>query len=376
MHSLNRAAAVVGVGATTFGRLSGNSAEQLGAWALDNALSDAGLTASDVDGLIACRVGYEAVASMMGLRPRWVASLPAEGRMTGPAIQQAVTAIAAGQCHRVALVYGNNGATAKSTYGGFGEAYGAPTELTLPYGMTSPGAYYALMLQRHQYLYGTSERQLAAIPMTFRKHAQLNPAAVMRGPLSIDDYMTSRYIVEPMRLFDYCLINDGGVAMILSAVDRAHDHPKPPVHILGTAQLAELVNSDFPPEDFWRNAVREVSETALAQSGRERSDVDALMIYDNFSCNVLFTLEGLGYCAPGESGDFVQNGRLELGGALPTNTSGGHLSESYMQGWGLNIEAVRQLRGDGGDRQIEGAETIQYACASPVVSSVIYGKDL
>lgn len=376
MHSLNRAAAVVGVGATAFGRLSGKSAEQLGAWALDNALADAGLTASDVDGLIACRVGYEAVAAMMSLRPRWVASLPAEGRMTGPAIQQAVTAIATGQCHRVALVYGNNGATANSTYGGFGEAYGASTELTLPYGMTSPGAYYALMLQRHQYLYGTTEQQLAAIPMTFRKHAQLNPGAVMRGPLSIDDYMTSRYIVEPMRLFDYCLINDGGVAMILSAEDRAHDHPKSPVHILGTAQRAQLVNSDFPPEDFWRNAIREVSETALALSGRERSDVDALMIYDNFSCNVLFTLEGLGYCAPGESGDFVQNGRLERGGPLPTNTSGGHLSESYMQGWGLNIEAVRQLRGDGGDRQIEGAETIQYACASPIVSSVIYGKDL
>jgi acetyl-CoA acetyltransferase len=367
--------AVVGVGTTTFGKLPGHTAADLGTWALTDALADAGISAADVDGLITSRVGYEEIATDMGLRPRWVSSLPAQGRMCGVAIHQAVAAIATGEAHTVALVYGNNGATAGATYGGGGEGYGTAAALTVPYGLTSPGAFYALMLQRHRHLYGTTEEQLAAVSMTFRDHARLNPNAVMRKPISLPDYLSSRYVVEPMHLLDYCLINDGGVAMVLTAADRADDHPKRPVHVLGVAQRAQLVNSDFPPDDFWAGATREVGDRALARADRTRDDMDALMIYDNFSCNVLFTLEGLGYCGVGEGGAFVQDGRLALGGPLPTNTSGGHLSESYMQGWGISVEAVRQLRGECGDRQVTGARTIQYACASPVVSSVVYGKD-
>jgi acetyl-CoA acetyltransferase len=367
---------VVGVGVTTFGRLPGRTADDLGGWALTEALADAGITSADIDGLITARVSsYEAIASNHRIQPRWVAHLPGEGRMAGVAIHQAVTAITSGQCHTVALVYGNDGATAKATYGGSGEGYGTSAALTIPYGMTSPGAFYALMLQRHKHLYGTTEEQLAAVSMTFREHARLNPNAVMRTPVSLEDYLSSRYVVEPMHLLDYCLINDGGVAMILTSGDRAGDHPKPPVPVLGVAQRAQLLNSDFPPEDFWAGAIREAGDEALRRAGRERADVDSLAIYDNFSCNVLFTLEGLGYCEPGESGDLIQGGRLALGGDLPTNTSGGHLSESYMQGWAINVEAVRQLRGECGARQVEGAQTIQYACAAPVVSSVVYGTE-
>lgn len=381
MTCASRPVAVVGVGTTTFGRLPGHTADDLGGWALTEALADAGIGAAEVDGLITARVSsYEAIASDHAIRPRWVAHLPGEGRMAGVAIHQAVAAIAAGHCHTVALVYGNDGATANATYGGAGEGhrgagegYGTAAALTVPHGMTSPGAFYALMLQRHRHLYGTTEEQLAAVSMTFREHARLNPDAVMRSPVSLQDYLTSRYIVEPMHLLDYCLINDGGVALILTAGDRAEDHPRPPVHVLGVAQRGQLVNSDFPPEDFWAGALREAGDEALRRAGRDRADVDSLAIYDNFSCNVLFTLEGLGYCEPGESGDFVQGGRLALGGELPTNTSGGHLSESYMQGWALTVEAVRQLRGECGDRQVRGARTIQYACASPVVSSLVYG---
>src|SRR5690606_20425098 len=208
-----------------------------------------------------------------------------------------------------------------------------------------PGAFYALMMQRHRHLYGTSEEQLAAVPMTFRRHASLNGNAVMRTPFTLEEYLASRYIVEPLHLLDYCLINDGGVAMIITAAEAAADHPKPPVYVLGAAQTGQLVGSDVPPEDFWAEAISEVGRRVLRIADRTRDDVDALMIYDNFSPNVLFALEGLGYCKPGESGDFVQDGRIGLGGELPINTSGGHLSESYMQGWGLNVEAVRQLRG-------------------------------
>jgi acetyl-CoA acetyltransferase len=370
-------AAVVGVGTTTFGRLPGLSADDLGGWALREALADAGLTAADVDGLITSRVSsYEAIAADHGIQPRWVTHLPAEGRMSGVAVHTALAALATGQCRTVALVYGNDGASARATYGGAGEGYGTSASLVLPYGMTSPGAFYAMMLQRHRARYGTSEEQLATVAMTFRDHARLNPAAVMRKPISLEDYLSSRFVVEPMRLFDYCLINDGGAAMILTVPEAAPDHPRPPVYVLGAAQAAQLVESDFPPDDFWAGALSAVGSRALAAASRDRADVDALMIYDNFSPNVLFTLEGLGYCPVGESGEFVQGGRIGLGGELPVNTSGGHLSESYMQGWALSIEAVRQLRGECGPRQVEGASLIQWACASPLVTSVIYGREL
>jgi acetyl-CoA acetyltransferase len=383
-NGLRGAAAVVGIGSTPYGTLTGYSADQLAGWALLDAARDAGLTISDIDGLITVRVSsYENIAAQYGIQPRWVCQLPAEGRMTGVAMELAAMAIRSGRCRTVALVYGNNGRSAGATYGSggsgstaAGEGYGTSPELTTPYGMTSPGAFSALMLQRHRHLYGTTEQQLACVATTFRAHAALNDQAVMRTPLSTDDYLSSRYIVEPLHLLDYCLVTDGGVALIMTAAEAAVDCPHRPVYVLGVAQQGQLVGSDFPPEDFWAQAIGAVSERSLEMAGRELADVDALMVYDNFSPNVLFTLEGLGYCAPGESGDWIQGGRIALGGELPCNTSGGHLSESYLQGWGLTVEAVRQLRGDCGDRQVEGASLVQYACAAPVVSSVLYGTDL
>lgn len=373
---LRGAAAVVGVGTSAFGRLPTHSADDLGGWALLEALADAGLRAGDVDGLIANRVSsYEAIASQYGIQPQWVAQLPTEGRMSGSSIQLAALAIRAGLCRTVALVYGNDGRSAGATYGAAGEAYGTSPALTLPYGMTSPGAFYALMMQRHRHLYGTTEEQLATVAMTFRQHASLNEHAVMRTPFTLDEYLASRYIVEPLHLLDYCLINDGGVAMVLTAAEAAVDFPKPPVYVLGAAQAGQLVGSDFPPEDFWAGAIGDVGDRAFRMADRTRADVDALMVYDNFSPNVLFALEGLGYCKSGESGQFIQDGRIGVGGELPLNTSGGHLSESYMQGWGLNVEAVRQLRGECGERQVRAARTVQYVCSSPVVSSIVYGTE-
>jgi acetyl-CoA acetyltransferase len=375
---------VVGLGSTRFGHLEGRSADDLGMEALQAAMADAAILPGNIDGLVASRVSsYEAVAAGLGIEPRWSLQLPAEGRMTGPAIQSAVLAIAAGLCTTVALVYGNNGRSGGHTYGGQGasssaaaEGYGTHPELTRPYGMTSPGAFYALMLQRHRAQYGTSEEQLATVATTFRRHAGLNPGAVLRTPLTTDDYLNSRYVVRPMHLLDYCLINDGGVALIITAGDRAADFPHRPVHILGFGQQGRLKSSDFPPPDFWREAIAVAGRDTYAMAGRGREDVDALMAYDNFSPNVLFSLEGLGFCEPGESGAWIQDGRIGLGGELPLNTSGGHLSESYMQGWGLNAEAVRQLRGDCGPRQVPGASCVQYVAAAPVVSSILYGTEV
>jgi len=203
----------------------------------------------------------------------------------------------------------------------------------------------------------------------------MNEYAVMRQLITTQDHQRSRWIVEPLHLLDYCLINDGGVAMVLASIDRAQDRPQPPVYIKGWAQATALRESTYPDPEFWRTPMQAVAREVASRSGVARSDLDGLMIYDNFSPTVLFALEGFGFCAPGEAGPWVQGDRLELGGEFPTNTNGGHLSESYMQGWSLNVEAVRQLRGQLGDRQIPNARHIQYMCASPVVSAVVYGRE-
>jgi acetyl-CoA acetyltransferase len=373
--------AVVGVGTTEFGNLPGRTADDLGVAALHTAMTDAGLAAADIDGLICMRVSsYEAVASRMGIEPRWATQLPAEGRMTGMAIQMATLALASGMASTVALVYGNDGRSGGHTYGGSGasassaaQGYGTNPCLTLPYGLTSPGAFYALMFQRHCAQYGTTTEQLAYVARTFRDHAALNPDAVFTQPITMQGYLESRYIVEPLRIYDYCLINDGGVAMIVTTADRARDCAQPAVTILGFAQQGQLRDSELPPEDFWHRAISAVGRGSYEMAGCTRADVDVLMAYDNFSPNVLFTLEGLGFCGQGEAGPWIQEGRIGLQGQLPMNTSGGHLSESYMQGWALNVEAVRQLRHACGPRQVPAATIAQYLCAAPLVTSIVYG---
>jgi acetyl-CoA acetyltransferase len=231
------------------------------------------------------------------------------------------------------------------------------------------------MMRRHMEQYGTTTDQLGMIASTFRNHASLNPDAVMRTPFTLEEYRDARFICEPLRLLDYCLINDGGVAMIITSAARARDLRQPPVQIRGFGQAAQFAGSTFPPEDYWYDTMQKVARDAFAMAEVGPHDMDALMIYDNFTPTVLFALEGFGYCPVGESGPFVADGKLALGGALPTNTNGGHLSESYMQGWALNVEAVRQVRGQCGARQVAGAELVQYMTAAPVITSIIYGKD-
>jgi len=367
--------AVVGVGTTRYGKLPEHDAYDLGVWALKAALEDCGLGFDDIDGLIINRIpDYQRFGEITGISPRYVTITPGQGRFSGICIQTAVAVIAAGLASTVALVYGNNGRSAGDAYGGASDAYGSGgAGLWFPYGMTSPGAFHALMMRRHMDEYGTTSDQLGSIAMTFRRHASLNPDAVMRTPFTLDEYRAARYICEPLRLLDYCLINDGGVAMILTSAERARDLKKRPVHIRGFGQASVLAGSTFPPEDYWRAPMRKVAEDVYGMAGAAPEDIDALMIYDNFTPTVLFSLEGFGFCQPGESGPWVSQGHLSLGNKYPTNTSGGHLSESYMQGWALNVEAVRQVRGECGERQVQGAELVQYMTAAPVITSIIYG---
>jgi len=367
--------AVVGVGATDFGKLPTYDATSLGIWALRNAAQDAGLTLKDIDGLVFHRLtDYQKFVQITNMTPNLLTVNPGAGRMLGSSMQIAIQAILTGMVSTVAIVYGNDGSTAGARYGGKDDRYGTSSDqLWFPYGMTSPGAVHAMLYQRHAALYGTRQDQLAEISITFRKHAQLNPQAVMRKPIARDDYFEAPFIAEPLRRLDYCLINDGGVSMILTAEDRAKDLKQRPVYIRGISQVSRLAQGELP-DDFGAETMQVVGQRVHAMAETTREDMDAVMIYDNFTPTVLFTLEGFGYCPRGEGGSFVEGGRLSLGGALPANTNGGHLSESYMQGWALNVEAVRQLRGELGERQVPDAELIQYMQGGPLSLSIVYGR--
>lgn len=374
-HSLRSCAAVIGIGNTAFGAISGYSATDFGAWAFREAIADAQIDPTTIDGLVTVRIPeISKLAEAIGLTPTIAVPLPAAGRMAGVAIQYACLAIATGQATRIALVYGNDGKSRGDRYGGTGSTYGGG-DFWSPYGMTSPGAFHAIMYSRYMSETGADRSHLAEIAVAFRGHAMLNPAAVMRNPITAADHAAARPIAAPLHLLDYCLINDGGVCMIVERADLARERKKTPVYIRGAAQAADFTHSSFPPDDYWRAAMTRAGTESFAQAEIGRKQISGLMVYDNFTPAVLFQLEGFGYCKPGTAWREIQDGSLRLGGRWQANTSGGHLSESYMQGWSLNAEAVRQLRGEAGARQMKAPEFIHVTTASPLCSSIIYGLE-
>ena len=368
--------AIVGVGTTPFGplyadRTNKHSGYDLAAQATVAALADAGLEKDAVDGLIVARLGsYVRMADMLGLRrPAWCHAIDGAGRMSAVAVQIAAAAIEAGHAETIALVYGNDGRSAGAKYGGDGGP--SPTGVyDTAYGMTSPGAYVAMMYQRYREMYGVPDLALAPLAINNRKNAMLNAGAVMQSPLTMETYEQSRFIAEPLRLFDYCLINDGGVALIMTSTKRAKTLGRPFVTLSATAAAGDLTNF-YTSRDFFQGSCAAVAAKVYADAGITQRDVQSAQIYDNFTPTILFSLEGFGFCPPGTAWKWVDGGRIELGGELPINTSGGHTSESYMQGWAMHAEAVRQLRGEAGARQVPDCDVVQYICASPIVASHI-----
>jgi acetyl-CoA acetyltransferase len=369
---LSNKIAVAGVGTTAYGSFPEIDDFGLGALAFRNALEDCGLGKDAVDGMLVCRIpDYERMGEILGINPRWSLILPGHGRMAAIGIIEAVKALACGQANYVALIYGNVGRSRGVVYGG-GYFPGSWD----PWGYTSPGAAHAMMFRRHMELYGTTTRQLAEVSVAQRYHAGLHPDAVMKKPITIDDHENARRIVEPLGLLDYCLVNDGAVALILTTVERAKDLRKPAVQISGFGAKDTFVHGSLPTFnlDFWYHELQTATADALDMAGFSLEDIDALECYDNFSPTVLFTLEGMGFCGRGESGRFVEGGTLRIDGQLPTNTDGGHLSNSYMQGWALNVEAVRQLRGECGERQVRDAKIVAYGQATPCTRVLLYSR--
>lgn len=362
--------AIVGVGETDYpadyrrARAGERYSDSYGyaATAFTRALADAGVGREEIDGLIVGpTLSYERTAEILGLEPRWAASGDAIA-----SIFQGVLAITSGLAECVALVYGNDQRTAGTAYGG-PEAMGGAEYLSYlyyaPWGMTSQGALYALMTQRYMQLTGFSQADLGLVAVAQRRFSSLNPAAIMQKAISLEEYLVAPYIVEPLRLFDYCLINDGGVALILTTAERAGRLPRPTVTIAALARADENVDAtSMRPRlmDFYHRGHELARKDLYAMAAIGPEDVDCLQVYDSFSCHVVYALEGFGFCRPGELGAFLREQGIGPGGKLPTNTGGGHLSQSYMQGWNHQVEAVRQARGEAGAGQVPDTRHVQY----------------
>ncbi len=374
-------AAIVGIGCSTFGRGLADSPLRLAATAFKSALADAGLQRSDVDGLsihLGWPLGpdYDRIAEGFGLDIRYINQSWLHGRFVTNALQHAALAVSAGLANVVACVAAVSFTRERGFLGGPGDIEGnregggthgeAP-----PYGLTAPAGGAAIAMQRYMHVYGATSSQLAAVPIAMRSHALKNPHAIMKEPLTLAAHQSARMVVDPLRLFDCCLISDGAAVVLVARSDRARDLRQTPVRIVGMQGMRsgrdEFI---FAPRGLGinqqsgrRSAARLLDLEVFAQAGVAREDVRGFYTYDAFSPLVLFALERFGYCGAGEAAAWVQGGRIELGGALPVNTSGGLLSEAHVAGWNSICEMVRQLRGTAAARQIANAAILQWGTA-------------
>ncbi len=325
------------------------------------ALADAGLAKDDVDGLFGASMsmgmmGIVDLAEYLDLHPSYIDGTNIGGSSFVAHVNHAAAAINAGLCSVALVLYGSTAASNSVAIGTGGRGGAdAAASFTTPYGMTTVGSY-AMYANLHMHHFGTTSEQLAEIAVTMRRHAGLNPNAKMRQPITVDDVLASRVISSPLHLLDCCIISDGGGAVVVTSMERARDLAKRPVQLLGCGEA--VTHQETGSSDLLTIAAAQSGAAAMGMAGITHDDIDLAMIYDSFTITVLATLENLGFCKRGEGGDFVGGGRIGLGGELPVNPDGGGLSSNHpgMRGIFLIIEAVKQLRGECGERQVDGAE--------------------
>jgi len=351
--------AIVGAAeADEHGKLPHKSAFQLHAEAARNALADAGLGKDDVDAVFSAGLwmGSE-TAEYLGIRPRYVDGTQIGGCSFIAHVQHAMVAIAAGVCEVALITHGESGA---SRIGMPGTRFGADSfrlQFEVPFGLAGPPTGYALAAARHMHEFGTTGEQLAEVAVATRKWASLNPRALMRDPLTIDEVLSSRLISWPLRLLDCCLVTDAGGAVVVTSAERARDCQGKPVYVLGTGEASTHVMVSQMPDFARWDAARLAGERAFEMAGVTHADVDVAQFYDAFTIVPIMGLEALGFCQPGEGGPFVAGQRTAPGGDFPMNTNGGGLSYTHsgMYGMFTLVEAVRQLRGECGPRQVADA---------------------
>ena len=363
---MSRRVCVAGVGLADGPKTPDLSALMLQAQAFGRATADARMTKNDIDGLASAGYGgmHEVqLAEYLGLTPHWLDSTSCGGSSFEFHLLHAYRAIQAGDVDTVAIVYGNNELSAAGRSLGTGRAGGGgaaampyPMGWELPTGLTLVGAY-AMAAQRHMHQYGTTSEQLASISVQTREHAGRNPNAMYRDPITVDDVLGSKLVADPLHKLDCCVVSDGGCAIVLTTEDRAKESGRPLVYVRGAATGMTHHSIQAMP-DLTVTAGAVTGPKAFAEAGITPADVDTFQMYDSFTYTVLVCLEDLGFAPKGEGGPFVASGALRLGGALPTNTDGGGLSATHpgMRGLFLMCEAARQLRGEAGDSQVDGAE--------------------
>jgi acetyl-CoA acetyltransferase len=351
-------AAIVGAAESDLGEVGpGFTPLDLMGQATERALADAGLEKEDVDGLFSASVYYQmptlSAGEYLGIRPRYSDATMLGGSSFVSHLLHATAAIDAGLCEVALIVY----ASTQLSEGGFRGVSDPPNPYETPYRPRYPVSMYALATSRHMHEYGTTREQLAEVAVSARQWAKLNPKAFMRDDLTVKDVLASRMISSPLSLLDCCLVTDGGGALLVTSAERAKDLRKPPVYLLGVGEAHWHRNISQMP-DLTVTAAADSGRRAYEMAGVGPEDVDVTMLYDAFTINPILFLEDLGFCEKGEGGAFVEGGRIAPGGELPVNTNGGGLSYNHpgMYGLLLLIEAVRQLRRECGERQVEGAE--------------------
>lgn len=360
--SFRDTAAIAGVAEAEVGHLPHRTEMQLHAQAAKRALEDAGIDKSEVDGLLSIgsargvRFPSIQLGEYLGIFPSYTDSTSLGGCSFEAYVQHAAMAISAGLCTTCLITYGSTQRSGGGSFGGGAESWLPASQFEAPWGLPMMAGAYALAAQRHMHLYGTTKEQLAQIAVDARKWAQMNPLAFKRDPLTVEDVLNSPVISTPLNRHDCCLVTDGGGAVIVTTVDRARDARKAPVYLWGSSETHFHTSISSMPE-LTQTPASVTGPQAFESAGIGPSDIDVAQIYDSFTITVLMTLEDLGFVPKGEGGRFVEDGKLAPGGSFPMNTQGGGLSYTHpgMYGIFLIVEAVRQLRGECDERQVEGA---------------------
>jgi len=359
LRDLRGKTAVVGVGQAGLGQARGHTEQEVLAQAAMAAIADAGLSLKDIDGITTCSslspMWAMSVVEYLGIRPTFLDSTMIGGSSYVAHLLPAMHALASGQCNAVLVCYGSTQRTAKFNRADLTRVRKSidPQPYETPYDPPLPVAAYALAASRHMHQYGTTRKQLSEVAVAARKWAQLNQEASMREPLSLADVEAARPVCEPFTVRDCCMVSDGAGAFVLTRSDRARDCAKPPVYVMGnaTAVWNRQVSS---MHDLTVTAALESGRRCYEMAGVSAKDMDLAMLYDAFTINTILFLEDLGFCQKGEGGAFVDDGAIAPGGRLAVNTNGGGLSCVHpgMYGVFLMVEAVRQLRGECGARQL------------------------
>ncbi len=382
MTGLRGVAAIAGIGATEFSKESGRSELQLSAEATLDALADAGLSASDVDGLVTFTMDNSAeiaLARELGMGElRFFSRISYGGGAACATVQQAAMAVATGVADTVVCYRGFNERSGQR----FGQVQtwaaaqvntnGLDNSFSYPHGLSTPAATVAMQARRYLHEYSASSRDFGAVAVADRKHAATNPKAFFHGrPITIEEHQASRMIADPLRLLDCCQESDGAVALVVTTTERARDLAQGAVPILAAAQgsaAEQYVMTSYYRGDLGIPEMAVVGRELWRQSGLGPDDIDTAVLYDHFTPYVLMQLEELGFCGRGEAPGFIADGAIELGGRLPLNTHGGQLGEAYIHGMNGIAEAVRQVRGTSVN-QVDGARHVLVTAGTGVPTS-------